>query len=99
MKFKVGDRVTNRSLHWGLGMTGEVTRVEGAQNEVVWSYPACHTFTQMESDEFLELVEETTAVPRSLLEQIHLVLDHSEGETVAWDGKLGKCREDSGLLL
>ncbi len=106
MKFKVGDRVQKPGVHWGLGMIGTIVKVgvhwpgvEGSQNEVVWSYPACHTFTQIESDEVLELVEETVAVPRALLEETRVLLGYFDGIQSSRNQSLGVCRAAVHVLL
>lgn len=100
MKFKVGDRV-QKIIRGGVSpATGTVTYAGDTVQmyDVAWDQTGM-PFTTMEMENSLAAAVEVIAVPRALLEKLHLVLDHSEGETFEWDGKLGRCREDIGLLL
>lgn len=105
MKFKVGDRVQKIIRGAVSPATGTVTYASDTyasdtfqMYDVAWDQTGM-PFTTMEMDNSLAAAVEVIAVPRALLEKLHLVLNHSEGETFEWDGKLGRCREDIGLLL
>ena len=101
MKFKVGDRVQKKVAGGSDVLTGEVWAVHEREQfyDVRWNAPTGYSTFMSVEPECLNRAVATIAVPRALLEKLHLVLDHSEGETFEWDGKLGKCREDIGLLL
>ena len=101
MKFKVGDRVQRGNLL----LKGEIVEVlkyrqvrDGVKYGILWEYPSGAGWGA-ELEEDIEPAGSSVVIPRALLEKLHLVLDHSEGETFEWDGKLGRCREDIGLLL